>query len=275
MKKFIVTVFVFLAMAYSLNFANAAEVINIPERTSHYMKMDIDIVRIAVGEKGIVEVVPIPSSLNEFLIAAKGRGSTNLFIWTEDNQRHDYIINVSPEDTVQAQIIEDAIGLPNVHVKKVGERILLTGTVENQYEKSYVMKIASLYMNDYSFSSSANFSTNVNLSSETNSTETGNRTSNANANATENASSSSNLDKGSIIDLLEILHPTQIRLEAQILAINSGDAKDLGILYGNSSPSGSPGVFYFGESFIRSSAEHTFKHNPLSWLANRRENINM
>lgn len=239
MRKFVVTVFVFLVMACSINLANAAEVINIDDKSSHYMKMDMDIVRIAVGSDKVAKVVQIPSSFNEFLIAATGIGSTSLFVWTEDNQRHDYIINVSPEDTGQARIIEEAIGLPDVHVRMVEKRILLTGTVKNQYEKNYAIQIARLYSGSGS-DSSVNFGSNVNpqLSTQSSKAESSSTTL-TNTNKVE--------DSGNVIDLLQMLQPTQIKLEAQILSINSGDAKDLGILYGNS-PIGAPGIFAVGET---------------------------
>lgn len=239
MRKFVVTVFVFLVMACSINLANAAEVINIDDKSSHYMKMDMDIVRIAVGSDKVAKVVQIPSSFNEFLIAATGIGSTSLFVWTEDNQRHDYIINVSPEDTGQARIIEEAIGLPDVHVRMVEKRVLLTGTVKNQYEKNYAIQIARLYSGSGS-DSSVNFGSNVNpqLSTQSSKAESSSTTL-TNTNKVE--------DSGNVIDLLQMLQPTQIKLEAQILSINSGDAKDLGILYGNN-PIGAPGIFAVGET---------------------------
>lgn len=267
MRKFVVTVFVFLVMACSLNLANAAEVINIDDKSSHYMKMDMDIVRIAVGSDKVAKVVQIPSSFNEFLIAATGIGSTSLFVWTEDNQRHDYIINVSPEDTGQARIIEEAIGLPDVHVRMVEKRILLTGTVKNQYEKNYAIQIARLYSGSGS-KSSLNFGSTVNPKLETQSSK-------------EEKSSSKTLgedneveDSGNVIDLLQMLQPTQIKLEAQILAIRSEDAKDLGILYGTN-PSDAPGVIHWWESVSRYSVNESFRHNPWSWLMSGRSDIEM
>ena len=113
------------------------ETLNIKKQTSHYMDMGQRITRIAVGDPAIATVVQLPGSAQEFLIVTKAtQGSTALFVWTLDGVRHEYLIVVSPEDPGQAMMIEKAIGLPDVHVKYVDGRLLLTGTVENQYEKN-------------------------------------------------------------------------------------------------------------------------------------------
>ena len=55
--------------------------------------------------------------------------------------------------------------------------------------------------------------------------------------------------QGAIIDLIQILRPTQIRFEAQIVEINSDAARELGLQYGIN---GTGGTFGFGESYNRS-----------------------
>ena len=55
---------------------------------------------------------------------------------------------MSPEDEGQAKVIESAIGLPGVRVKMVDGKVLLTGTVENQYERNYAMRTAQLFVKD-------------------------------------------------------------------------------------------------------------------------------
>lgn len=148
--------------------------------------------------------------------------------------------------------IEQAISLPDVHVKIVDGRILLTGTVKNQYERNQVLQIARLYMNGDS-GDSLSYGSNL---------------------AIDGSSS------GSLIDLLQMSNPTQIRLEAQIISINPSDSKNLGVLYGTSSTSGdtrtpaAPGIFYFGEGNYRGSGSR-FRSNPWSWLMERHANINI
>lgn len=269
MKKLALSILVLFVVACSVNLTYAAEVLEVPVKTYYYQTMNADIIRIAVASQEVATVTTVPSSLREFMIAGQKAGVTTIFVWTEDNQRYEFTVNVldvSPEEIGLARSIEEAIGLPNVHVRKIDKRILLTGTVENQYEKNYAIQIARLYAESGS-KSSVNFGSNVNpqLSTQSSTAESSSTTL-TNTNKVE--------DSGNVIDLLQMLHPTQIRLEAQIIAINSEDAKDLGILYGNSSPSGMPGIFYFGESFNRGD-DVTFKNNPLKWLANRRDSINL
>lgn len=93
-------------------------------------------------------------------------------------------------------------------------------------------------------------------------------------------------DGSGVIDLLEMEHPSQIRLEAQIIEINSDYTKNLGIQYwsqtpGASSSSGSSsnnpnnditvgtaGLFYGGEDFSSSR-----KHG--GWLGSHVANVNV
>ena len=229
-----------LLLSASVVHAAELETLSIKKQTSHYMNMQQQITRIAVGNPDIASVLQLPGSASEFLIVTKTTaGSTSLFVWTIDGSRHEYLIVVSPEDPGQAKLIQEAIGLPNVRVKMVDNRILLTGTVENQYEKNYALQTARLFVNGGTNSSilvGSGFDMKLDVQSSKSTS----------SDDIETAKSESN---GTIIDLLQILHPTQIRLEAQIIEINSDDAKELGIQYGTS---GSGGVFYFGENYTRS-----------------------
>ena len=224
------------------------ETLSINIKTSHYMDMEQAVRRIAVGNPSVATVIQLPGSASEFLIVTKENpGSTSLFVWTIDGVRHEYLIVVSPEDPGQAMLIEEAIGLPDVHVKMIGQRIMLTGTVENQYEKNYALQTARLFV-DGATESSLLAGSGFDMDLETDTA----KSANSGRSGTLEASQSEN--KGQIIDLLQILHPTQIRLEAQIIEINSDNAKDLGLQYGTS---GSGGIFSFGENYARTNTTIT------------------
>lgn len=93
-------------------------------------------------------------------------------------------------------------------------------------------------------------------------------------------------DGSSVIDLLEMEHPSQIRLEAQIIEINSDYTKNLGIQYWSQTPGsnsssdsstgnsnngitvGTAGLFYGGEDF-----SSTRKHG--GWLGSHIANVNV
>ncbi len=262
-QKFCLATAIPLCFSASVVHAANVETLTIKKQSSHYM--DMGITRIAVGDPDIANVVQLPGSASEFLIVTKANpGSTALFVWTMDGVRHEYMIVVSPEDYGQAMLIEQAIGLPNVHVKMVGERILLTGTVENQYEKNYALQTARLFVDGGTESSllvGSGFDMKLDVQ-ESKSSSSGN---------VEASKSESN---GEIIDLLQVLHPTQIRLEAQIIEINSENAKDIGIQY--SAGDFSPGIFNVGEgssdvddprqSYSRVSEPRHFKNNPIKWI---------
>ena len=228
----------------SASVAHAAEIqtLNIKLQTSYYMDMKQRITRIAVGNKDIASVVQLPGSVCEFLVVTKAnKGSTSLFVWTADGARHEYLIVVSPEDPGQAMMIERAIGLPDVHVKMVDNRILLTGTVENQYEKNYALQTARLFINGNT-KSSLLVGSGFDMTLDTDTAKS------ANSGRSSDVELAKSEAEGEIIDLLQILRPTQIRLEAQIIEINSEAAKDLGLRYGQD-PANAPGIFAFGESY--------------------------
>ena len=243
LKKFFITA---AAVAYLSPTAYAMpETLRINFKTSHYMDMHQTVKRIAVGNPTVATVIQLPGSASEFLIVTKeAAGSTSLFVWTIDGVRHEYLIIVSPEDPGQALLIEQAIGLPDVHVKMVGERILLSGTVENQYEKNYALQTARLFINagsDSNLLTGSGFDMSLDVQQATSS-------------SSGDLEASKSESTGQIIDLLQIRHPTQIRLEAQIIEINSDNAKDLGLQYGTT---GSGGIFSFGEDYARTNTTIT------------------
>ena len=250
----------------------APETLSINIKTSHYMDMKQLITRIAVGNPNVATVLQLPGSASEFLVVTKETpGSTALFVWTQDGVRHEYLIVVSPEDPGQAMLIEKAINLPDVHVKVVGvksnsgdeRRILLTGTVENQYEKNYALQTARLFI-DGNSESSILVGSGFDMSLETAAASNVGRSGNLEMTRSET--------KGKIIDMLQILHPTQIRLEAQIIEINSNNAKDFGIQYGES---GSDGKFYFGKYYNPANNNNTYFEKPrFEWLSQRFGPIN-
>ncbi|MBE8954996.1 MAG: pilus assembly protein N-terminal domain-containing protein [Quinella sp. 2Q5] len=257
-------IFLAASLCLSASVVNAAgiETLSIKKQTSHYMNMGQLVTRIAVGNPDIASVVQLPGSASEFLVVTKTTaGSTSLFVWTRDGARHEYLIVVSPEDPGQAMLIERAINLPDVHVKMVGERILLTGTVENQYEKNYALQTARLFVNA-STESSLLVGSGFDMTLETQS---------ADSSSSSDIEVSKSESSGAIIDLLQIRNPTQIRLEAQIIEINSDDAKDLGIQYGTD---GSGGIFYFGENYTRDDDPVHFRNNPFKWIGQHFSPIN-
>lgn len=290
LKKICLAATVPICLSASVAHAAEFETLSIKKQTSHYMDMKKPITRIAVGNKDIASVIQLPGSNTEFLIVTKATaGSTSLFVWTSDGARYEYNIVVSPEDPGQAMLIEKAIGLPDVHVKMVGERILLTGTVENQYEKNYALQTARLFTNGNT-ESSLLVGSGFDMKLKTDSAQE------AAEGRDEDIELAKSEGKGTIIDLLQILHPTQIRLEAQIIEINSDNLKDLGIQYGEDAAN-SPGIFSMGEAhdrtvtterYITYDSDGTphvvsletgsqitpFSNNPLKWFNQRFGQIN-
>ncbi|MBR5914679.1 MAG: pilus assembly protein N-terminal domain-containing protein [Selenomonadaceae bacterium] len=265
---FLLLVAYIMCVAVSSVYAqNHIQTVNLNFHSSKHIKLNSNITRIYVGSRTIAVADRLPPAMDEFIITSTGaEGTTTIFVWTVDGSEYEYTINVFDDESRIADEIERAINLPDVHVKKVDKKILLTGTVKNQYEKNYAIQVARLYA-DSGSKSSLNFGSTVNPQLSTQSSK-----------VDESNTILTNTDKvqdeGNVIDLLQMLNATQIRLEAQVLAISSEDAKDIGILYGNSSPSGMPGVFYVGESYKRNESSGSLL-NPWNWLMHRHDNINM
>lgn len=179
----------------------AATPLNVSLNESRYVQ-EPTLNRVAVGNPEIADVQLL--SANEFLLVGKKPGSTTLLVWS-GNGRKEYIVTVSAEDSGLAATIERAIGLPGVTVQMVSGKVLLRGTVMNQYEKDLALKIAGLYAGS-----------NVGVTTE------------------GGAGTAKAMDKTSsnIIDLLEMAKPAQIRLEAQVIEILSSNKRELGVQYG-------------------------------------------
>ena len=265
MKKFVLFFLLIIAMMVSMTEVYAEEepeTIRIDLRALRHMEFDSDVVSVFIGDSSLVKILQVPPSANEFFIVSYTKsGCTTMLLETADGMRHEFLISVG--DSNLPEIIEREINLPNVHVRKVKERIMLTGTVNNQYERNYAIQTARLYVGGTS-ESSLNFGSTVNPKLQAQeSTE-----STSNTLASENKVEA----QGDVIDLLQVLHPTKVRLEAQIIEISSDNAKDLGIQYGTN---GSGGTFNFGEDYDRSTnGVPRVVDRPLKWVEQRFGPIN-
>ena len=201
----------------------AATPLSVSVNESRYVQ-EAGLSRVAVGNPEIADVQLL--SAREFLLVGKKSGSTSLLVWGA-NGRQEYLVTVTGENSGLAAMIEKAINLPGVTVQMVGEKILLRGTVMNQYEKDLALKIAGLY------------------------TGTTPTTSTSGSNSAGKA-----VDKtgGNVIDLLQMARPSQIRLEAQVIEISSSNKRELGIQYGTYTGSSdskidAEGTIYAGEDW--------------------------
>ena len=202
---------------------HAATPLNVAVHESRYVQ-EPGLSRVAIGSPEIADVQLL--SAREFLLVGKKPGSTTLLVWSA-NGRQEYIVTVTAENSGLAAMIEKAINLPGVTVQMVGDKILLRGTVMNQYEKDLALKIAGLY------------------------TGTAPATSTSGSNSAGKA-----IDKtgGNVIDLLQMARPSQIRLEAQVIEISSNNKRELGIQYGTSTGNSdskidAEGTIYAGEDW--------------------------
>ena len=232
----------------------AADILNVSVNGSRYME-DSGITRLAVGNPDIADIRLL--SNNDYLVVGKKAGSTSLLVWS-DHGRQEYNVYVSGDDEGTEKAIQKAIGYPGVKVQMRNGKLLLRGKVKNQYEHDSAVKVAQLYLGSG-----------------------GGAASSASANGEgQGAAVDSN-----IIDLLDMTNPSQVRLEAQIIEINTSAERDLGIQYwsptlGNTTTTnafgettstditrGSSNLFYVGENFKN-------PRGSFGWLGSHFSNIN-
>ncbi len=104
---------------------------------------DLTIVRVAVTNPEIADVRVINNtSLN--IVGYKG-GSTSFTVWYSDESMVDYNITVSLADSGFAELIKNVMNIPGVEVEKIADRVLLRGSVSNQYQNNQAQKIAEMF----------------------------------------------------------------------------------------------------------------------------------
>ena len=233
---------------------------------SYYLNTGSSITRVAVANQEIADIKVLGASAIN--VVAKKAGTTTLNVWTSNGMRQEYMVVVSNEDKGLASVIEKAIDLPNVHVQMVEKRVLLRGTVQNQYEKNLAFKIACLYVGDDSV------------------TKTKKENLKLNANGSMAAGISSDVDTESqvdtserVVNLLEMTNPDQINVEAMVIEIDSNDAKQLGMEYASpkqystTSSDTDAGTFYAGEGYGQQRDSGSYWYNS-NWLFTHFSQIN-
>ena len=263
MKIIFKSIVLLIALLVISTSAQAREMVEVDINATAYVNVGSVITRVTSGNPTIAVVKQVDSTFKTgFLIEGHGAGTTSVLVWTATGEIKEYMIVVSPEDVGQAMLIQRAIDLPNVHVKKIGDKILLTGTVKNQYERNRALQVAAFYVRG-NVSVPISTGSNVSLEMETSSSTD----SEADDIETTKAESSS-----SVVDLLKMTNPTQIRFEAQVIDINSSNTKDLGFLYGETSGiTISPGSLSVGEDIGRGG----YSNNPLKWFDRHRSSLGM
>ena len=230
----------------------AADILNVSVNGSRYME-DSGITRLAVGNPDIADIRLL--SNNDYLVVGKKAGSTSLLVWS-NNGRQEYNVYVSGDDEGTEKAIQQAIGYPGVKVQMMNGKLLLRGKVKNQYEHDSAVKVAQLYLGSGGGAASS---------------------------ASANGEGQGAAVESNIIDLLDMTNPSQVRLEAQIIEINTSAERNLGIQYwsptiGSSTGSGSDsgnddltrgssGLFYVGENFKNS-------RGSFGWLGSHISNMN-
>lgn len=249
--------------------AYAAQPLWLGVNQSYYVGGSSPITKAVVGNPKIADIQDLgPNALN---IVAMGKGTTTVNVWTANGMRQDFTVNVKEDEgSSLAYAVEQAINLPNVTVQAVGNRVLLRGTVRNQYEKDLAFKIACLYVGDDPTQTKQDI------------LKLGNSGGGASGVKTEVTTEEQIDSSARVINLLDMENPDQINMEALVIEINSDAAKKLGVTYasevqnntsGTGVTLGDTGLFYGGESFgvQRDAGSHWYNRN---WLFTHFSKVN-
>ena len=227
---------------------------------SYYLPQTSPIQRVSVSNPDIADVIVIDKNAIS-VVAKKEVGSTSLTIWNANGMRQEFTINVSGAKSGLAETIKNTIHLPHVEVYVVNDKILLKGTVANQYEKDMAYRIACMYAEG---AAAPDRASGISLFSGGMDSD---------GNTTGSLSVQDDKDNNpNVVNLLEMINPDQINVEAEVIEINADDADKLGATYtsreaSDTSTSGiklnSPGEFYGGESFgqQRDKGNHWYNRN--------------
>lgn len=220
---------------------------------SYYLNTGRNITRVAIANPKIADVSLLDgTSLNVIGISP---GTTTLNVWASNGYRYEYRITVSNQDSGLAKIVQDAIGLPDVRVQMIGGKILLRGTVKNQYERDLAYKIAKLYAVTGGNSSSSTPMPSKSQGSQGSSSVASLQS--LGSSLGSSADSRGDIDD-SVVNMLEMTNPDQINIEAMFVEITATDAKSLGLSYTsrdmtNVDPPNvhlnTAGTFYAGETY--------------------------
>lgn len=144
MKKYICLLAVFAVFALGSATEAAPQPIWLELNQAYlYQAGSSKITRVTVANPAIADVVVLDKvKLN---IIGKALGSTSLSVWSANGMRQDFVISVCNTDTATAQFIKQSMGLDGVQVAKVGDKLVLQGTVENQYELNNALGMAKVY----------------------------------------------------------------------------------------------------------------------------------
>lgn len=104
------------------------------------------ITRVAVANPEIADVIVLDNT--KLNIVGKALGSTSLTVWSDNGMQQDFVVSVCNTDTATAQFIRQSMGLDGVQVAKVGNKLVLQGIVENQYELNNALGIARVYADE-------------------------------------------------------------------------------------------------------------------------------
>ncbi len=98
------------------------------------------------GVPGVVEV-KLTSDQANFVITARKPGTTSLLLIRNDGSQQTHTINVFARApaVVEKELRQLLDGMPNVHLRRIGARHVVDGTVNSDAEKARVDHLAHLY----------------------------------------------------------------------------------------------------------------------------------
>ncbi|GEM_PF-2926712 len=117
--------------------------IRMVDNTSRVLSFERPVVRTAIGDAAVADVVAIDQK--EIMIVANTVGNTSLVVWEAGGMNQTFQVFVERDQHVLEDLIK--IRFPGIHVKvqPLGETFAIAGEVNNSEERKEVMEVAERY----------------------------------------------------------------------------------------------------------------------------------
>jgi pilus assembly protein CpaC len=130
-----------LALASPAAAQDSAGDINLAAGGSNVIETPASVIRIAIADPSIIDVLPVTS--REIVINGKAAGTTSLLIWDAAGTRTWYNVKVSPDAANLEADLRRLFPDEDVHVAATGKTVILTGNVSNSGVAARMLEVAA------------------------------------------------------------------------------------------------------------------------------------
>lgn len=129
-----------LVLAGTASAQEASRIIDLASGGSSVIETASSVIRIAIADPSIIDVLPVTS--REIVINGKAPGTTSLLIWDAAGTRFSYNVRVSPDAANLENDLRRLFPGEDVRVDATGQSVILTGSVSNSGVAARMLDVA-------------------------------------------------------------------------------------------------------------------------------------